>query len=386
MRINAIEIPDADIYEIVLDHFPDLIHSIDDRGTIVYANRAAERLLGYRREDLLGMDIRQIYADEVLEEMERGFRDLKRHGDKVVESVLKTREGDRVPVEIRSFGIYDDEGRFLRTFSILRDLREIKRLQASLIHQSRLAAIGELASGIAHDINNPLTVILFSNEMALREIERGTTDPRTLLEKVKVRLTHSERASQTIQKLSDHLRNFSRGMAEHQERVDLADVVEDAIFITSHRIRQADVQVQNRVEKGRFLTLGSPNQLEQVFVNLIGNACDAMAGREPRLLEIGVAPAAAGDANYWRCDVSDTGTGIPEGLREEVFQSFFTTKEKGKGTGLGLSIARGIVRNHRGDIMVESTVGKGTTFSVILPRLREEPPAGASDQPCPAGT
>ena len=150
MRIQDIEIRDADIFEILLDNFPDMIHSIDHEGNIVYTNRTASNLLGYTGEELLQMNVREIYAEEVLIALEKGFSDLKQKGDKRVESILKAKDGKKIPVEIRSFSIYDDEGNFIRTFSILRDIREIKELQNSLVHAGRLAAIGELSSGVAH--------------------------------------------------------------------------------------------------------------------------------------------------------------------------------------------------------------------------------------------
>lgn len=371
MRIEEVEIRDADIFEQLLDYFPDMIHSIDDKGKIVYTNRAAERLLGYTKEELLKMNIRDVYAPEILEALEKGFTDLKKKGDKTVpESLLKTKDNTIIPVEIRSFSIYDDEGRFLRTFSILRDIRPLKELQQSLVHAGRLAAIGELSSGVAHDINNPLTVILLANEMIFRELERKETDATTLREQVRSHAGDVQRASKSIQKLADHLRNFSRGMAEKYELVDLFDPINDALFITSNKIMKNLATTRNEVTKGRYYTSGLPNQLEQVFVNLIGNACDAVAGRKNRDITIRMAETQLDNVECWKCEVIDTGTGIPPDLLDDIFQSFFTTKEKGKGTGLGLSLSRGIIRDHKGDITVTSTPGEGSTFSVILPKVK----------------
>jgi PAS domain S-box-containing protein len=368
MRIDQIQIKDADIFEILLDNFPDMIHSIDQEGNIVYTNRTAERLLGYTGEELSRMNIRQIYADEILDLVNAGFADLKRKGDKTVESLLKSKDGTRIPVEIRSFSIYDDHGNFIRTFSILRDIRQIKELQNSLVHAGRLAAIGEMASGVAHDINNPLTVILLSNDLAIREIDKPGAPPEQRFERIKARCVDIAKASKSIQKLSDHLRNFSRGIAENKETIDLYDTIADSLFIASNKIMSARVQPTHDLSKGSCYTTGCPNQLEQIFVNLIGNACDAMTNREERKLNISIAPCLFGEVESWRIDVTDTGSGIPPEIREEIFQSFFTTKEKGKGTGLGLSISRGIAKDHRGDIQVTSEVGKGTTFSVYLQR------------------
>lgn len=368
MRIHEIEIADADIFKILLDNFPDMIHSIDDKGNIVYTNRQAEKLLGYNRDELLSMNIRQIYAEEVLEALNRGFTDLKEKGDKTVESLLKAKDGTKIPVEIRSFSIYDDEGNFIRTFSILRDTRKIKELQASLIHAGRLAAIGELASGVAHDINNPLTVILISNEMLLNEITRANAPADTTLQRIEGLAKDINKASQSIQKLADHLRNFSRGMVEKHELIDLHASTADALFITKNKIMSAGVEIANGIARGEHFISGCTNHLEQVFVNLIGNACDAMSGRPTRRLTLSVESAVLDKTECWKCNFTDTGTGISREIMEDIFQSFFTTKPRGKGTGLGLSIARGIVRDHKGDITVSSVLGEGTTFSVILPK------------------
>jgi PAS domain S-box-containing protein len=369
MRIQDIEIRDADIFEILLDNFPDMIHSIDQEGNIVYTNRTASILLGYSGEELLQMNVREIYAAEVLIALEKGFSDLKEKGDKRVESQLKAKDGTEIPVEIRSFSIYDDEGNFLRTFSILRDIREIKELQNSLVHAGRLAAIGELSSGVAHDINNPLTVILLSNEMMLKELERDHSDPISMVEKVTGHATDIQRASKSIQKLADHLRTFSRGMAEKYENLDLFDVLADALFITSNKINRSGITFDNALKKGDLIVNGMSNQLEQVFINMIGNACDAMTDSEKRKLSIKASSTEWDNVPCWRIEFSDTGKGIPEDLHEDVFHSFFTTKEKGKGTGLGLSISRGIIRDHKGEIYLESKEGKGSSFFVLLPKV-----------------
>lgn len=369
MRIQDIEIRDADIFKILLDNFPDMIHSIDHEGNIVYTNRTASTLLGYTGEELLQMNIREIYAEEVLVALEKGFSDLKQKGDKRVESLLKAKDGTKIPVEIRSFSIYDDEGGFIRTFSILRDITEIKELQNSLVHAGRLAAIGELSSGVAHDINNPLTVILLSNEMMLKELERDHSDPQRMVEKVTGHATDIQRASKSIQKLADHLRNFSRGMAEQYETLDLADVLADALFITSNKLNKSGIALENSVKKGHLNVSGMPNQLEQVFVNLIGNACDAMAGSEKRKLTIKASSTEWDNLPCWQLEFSDTGAGIPEEIQEDIFHSFFTTKEKGKGTGLGLSISRGIIRDHKGEIYLQSKKGRGTSFFVLIPKV-----------------
>jgi histidine kinase len=369
LRINEQVIHTENIFEILLDSFPDMIHSVDRDGNIVYANQTASTLLGYTNEELLTMNIRQIYAPEILPAMERGFKELKKKGDKRVESMLRAKDDSRIPVEIRSFSIYDDQGRFIRTFSILRDIRPMKELQNSLVHAGRLAAIGETASGVAHDINNPLTVILLSTEMAAHELDAGKLQDPESVQRLKSCTAGIRKAASSIEKLSNHLRNFSRGMKEKHETVDLFDPLTDALFILSNKLIRNGIQVNSSVVKATHFVHGCPNQIEQVFVNLISNACDAMENRPERRLNIAIARVDHAGAPAWKCDVTDTGSGVPEHLREEIFQSFFTTKEKGKGTGLGLSISVSIVKDHGGEIRLQSKEGEGSTFSVILPVL-----------------
>ena len=359
MIVNDTEIQNADIFEIILENFPDIIHSINENGDIVFTNRAAQTLLGYSRAELLSMNIRQLYAPDILEAVEAGFTDLKSKGDKRVESVLASKTGERIPVEIRSFSIYDDAGNFLRTFSILRDIRKIKVLEDNLIHASRLAAIGELASGVAHDINNPLTIVLLSNELlmrSLKELDGATPD----------QIERSTHFAADVQK-ADHLRNFSRGTAEAHEELDMAAVLSDALFMTASKVKRSRTDVVCDIPKEQYHIVGSPNRLEQVFVNLIANACDALEDQADAKLVIDIASAEHDGVACWECRIADNGPGIPEEHLGDIFNSFFTTKPKGKGTGLGLSISRGIARDHKGDITVETSPENGPTFSVFLP-------------------
>jgi PAS domain S-box-containing protein len=369
MRVNDTNIQNAEIFEIILDNFPDIIHSINEDGNIVFTNRAAENLLGYSHAELLSMNIREIYAPEILEAVEAGFSDLKSKGDKRVESLLLTKSGERIPVEIRSFGIYDDKGTFVRTFSILRDIRKIKELEDGLIHASRLAAIGELASGVAHDINNPLTIVLLSNELLMRNLTKLTDSDPSAIQHVERLAADVQKAAGSIQKLADHLRNFSRGIEEQHECLDIAHVMNDALFITMSKVKQSQVIVTNSIEKDTHYVNGSPNRLEQVFVNLIANACDVLSEQSDATLLIEAGSTTLDDVDCWDIRVTDNGPGIDQDHIEHIFKSFFTTKPKGQGTGLGLSVSRGIVRDHKGDISVETTMGTGTTFSVLVPKV-----------------
>ena len=367
MRIEDLDIADADIYRTVLYHFPDMVHSVDAEGMIIYVNRRAEELLGYSADELLAMNVRDLYSKEVLEKVEAGFKELKETGEKRVESEFRTRDGQRVPVEMRSFSVYDDNGRFVHTFSISRDLRAIKRLQNSLIHAGRLAAIGEMASGVAHDINNPLQVISISSQLLGDILEENRVSVTgNDLDECRELSGDIARATATIEKISNHMLAFSRKSSGQFVRTDLRKVIEEALFMTQFRIRKSHAQLHVELGAAPLYTHGSPNQLEQVFVNLITNACDAMA-EAPAPKQLTIRAERDDEEGVWKCAVSDTGAGLSDSVRKRIFEAFFTTKDTGGGTGLGLSISRGIVDNHRGDIRVQSRLGEGTTFTVVLP-------------------
>jgi len=162
---------------------------------------------------------------------------------------------------------------------------------------------------------------------------------------------------------------LSRSKIEDYEIIDLYSTLDDALFIVGNKIKKLDINIHNKVDENRYFVKGSQSNMEQVFINLLTNACDAMVGQaDERKIKLSVSPCRRSNVDCWKCDVSDTGTGIPEDMNEDIFQSFFTTKEKGKGTGLGLSIARGIVRDHNGDIEATGGETNGTTFSVYIPQ------------------
>ena len=355
-------------FDLLVEHFPDMIHSVDADGNLVYVNRAATELLGYTVDELRGLNIRRLYPPEILEAVEQGFRDVKQVGEKRVESLLMAKDGTRIPVELRTLAVQDAAGAFARTFTVSRDLRPMKTLQENLIHASRLAAIGELAAGVVHDLNNPLTAILLASTMMHRAAGNAGTPAETLREQSALYCETVREAAAAMEALTTRLRDFSRGIKEQHAPVDLFDPIHDALFILAHRLRHASVKVECPVVKGRHWILGDRNQIEQVFLNLFANACDAMETVPERTLAIGIEPLPEALPPTWCCTVRDSGAGMPPQVREQVFQSFFTTKPRGRGTGLGLSISRAIVKEHGGDIQVASEPGRGTAFSLLLPR------------------
>jgi len=367
LKIEQQEIFAENIYEPLIEHFPDIIHSVNAEGIIVLTNQKACALLGYAKDELIGMHISNIYADDVMQEVNEGFDSLILSGEQCVDSKLISKIGEEIPVEVRSFSIYDEDNKFIRTFSIIRDLRQLKNLQDTLVKSERLGAIGEMAAGIVHDINNPLMVIL-SNVDLIDDLFKNHHDdiPQNLYEVIE-HMQDITRASKSIENLARHLRSFSRGVTEDKANVDLAGAMVESLLLVKTRIDKENIKLTCDFTNEKTCVWGHANHIEQVLSNLMSNACDAMEGCEDKKLTLCLEPGRLNEKEAWVIKVTDTGMGVPKEKQKYIFNSFFTTKEKGKGTGLGLSITRGIVDELKGTVKVESEPGSDTTFIVTLP-------------------
>ncbi|MDD4101228.1 MAG: ATP-binding protein [Kiritimatiellae bacterium] len=371
MFINAKgnQLETLNVVDALIENFPDMIHSVDEEGNIVYVNRTASALLGYTEQELGAMNIRQLYPPEILGAVEQGFREVKQSGAKTVESLFIAKDGTRIPVELRTIVIHDEQGGFARTFTVSRDMRQLKEMQEHLIHAGRLAAIGELAAGVVHDLNNPLTAIILSSTVISKTLEGSNVNAKDIREQLVAYCETVNESAAVMENLTTRLRDFSRGVKEQHVPVDLFVPVNDALFIMAHRIRNHNIKVVCPVVKGRHWIRGDRNQIQQIFLNLFSNACDAMANGPERGLSIKIEAETLDGVTYWNCAVSDTGEGVPPELQEKIFKSFFTTKPRGKGTGLGLSITRAILSEHNGQIRLASEPGNGSTFSLLFPQM-----------------
>lgn len=349
----------ATVFEGIFENFPDIIHSVDAAGRIVAANRKAEELLGYSRTELIGMSVFEIYPKEIRAKVKAGFEELKQEGYKDrIESQLITKTGKVIDVEIRSISVYDLNGNFSRTFTVIRDIREVSQLKLQLNQQSKLAAIGELATGMFHDIRNPLSVILaYNNDVFPKAIAAG--DMRKL-QMIQIKM---EKAAARIAKICDHLRSFGRSEIESPEKKSISAFVEDCLLLAGPRIQEAGAKLINLAQDSKLAAVFRAGQMEQVVINLLTNAADAVEGRAVREIEI----SAEADGENVVIKISDSGPGIDSAIQGQIFESFFTTKARDKGTGLGLSICRGIVSNNQGELTCKSEVGEGATFILKFP-------------------
>jgi len=250
-----------------------------------------------------------------------------------------------------------------RLFSDLKQsLQELKQTRAQLIQADKLSALGRMIAGVAHEINNPLPTIM--GYAQLLQGEEVSDQVRRDLERISEAAKRSQR---TVQ----NLLAFARASKPQRDYLDINQVIEETLALRSYQLKVDNIEVVKRLEGNLPWTMADRYQLQQVFLNLINNAQQAMAEQGGGRLAVR-SELRTGDTI--RVTVSDTGPGIPEEIMPRLFEPFFTTKEVGKGTGLGLSVSYGIVSEHRGRIWAESEEGKGANFIVELPVQREAKP------------
>ncbi len=242
--------------------------------------------------------------------------------------------------------------------------RENKVLEDKLIRSERLAIVGQMAAGYAHELNNSLTSILGYTELVQTTLSKNYPELKDLLEKISTIFNQTERAS----KLSQNLLNLSRKAPSEREPTDIRKILEQILSFTEHRALSKDFKVVTDFEPSLPLISVNPGRVEQVFLNLILNAFHAMT--KGGTLTIRVKRVRQDMGDVLRLEFSDTGHGISQQHLKEIFDPFFSTKEESGGTGLGLFISRKIVENYQGSIEVESQEHEGTTFIVEFPGLK----------------
>ena len=245
------------------------------------------------------------------------------------------------------------------TAEMRRREQELRDKQEQLVQAGKLATLGELTTGVAHELNNPLNNIGLFVGNAVDLIELAGTEKGQIVRELGHAMQQVSKATQII----SHLRTFGRAAPASREAISLRQVIERALSLMQEQLRLREIEVTVDLGPVEPVVLGNAIQLEQVFINLLTNARDAVAGSRRKTIWI------SGSARSGVVEVAfaDTGPGIPAGLERRIFDPFFTTKDVGKGTGLGLSITYGIIKEHGGTISVVSAPGEGATFLIHLP-------------------
>jgi len=336
----------------------------DMKGDILIFNKGAENILGYKAEEVVGkMNIRSIYQPGVAEEVMSKLRSPDYGGVGRLTSfpiIHKRKDGDLVEGDLSAALIYDEKGKEVASVGIFKDLRErlkmereLQKIQQALLQSEKLAAMGRLTSQIAHELNNPIYGIMNTLELLKTEIP-PTSKRRRILD-----LSLSE-----AQRLAEMLRNmlsFSKPEEETRRPIRINELIEGILLVMDKQMRESNIKIETFFDEQIPEVMASTNQMRQVLLNMFKNAKEAMPKGGTLTVQT------RREDNKILIDIQDTGMGIPEGIRDKIFDAFFTTKQAVKGVGLGLSVCYGIIKDHGGEIKVESEEGKGSHFTIILP-------------------
>jgi PAS domain S-box-containing protein len=378
-------------FRALIEDGSDLIAILGVEGTIKYASPSHKRLLGYESEDLLGKEafsfIHSEDVETVIAALTAEVQETASRGS--IEFRFRHKNGAWHVLESTGRNLLDSptiNGILINSRDITERARmeeEKQLLQAQLAQAQKLQSLGTLAGGVAHDFNNLLTPIIGFGELLKKAVSPGTVAWDNLQEVLK--------AGQRAKELVQQLLAFSRPTQQTQVPVVLNEVVKDCLALLRAGL-PSTIELYHTFDPAAGMVLADPTQLHQVIMNLGVNALQALEGQRGRL-EIFVRQEVAGEkfavlhlplvpGSYCTLVVHDTGCGISPDVQARIFDPFFTTKDVGKGSGLGLSVVHGIVSNHGGAILVESAPGKGSTFTVYLPRI-ETPVTLSLEEPRP---
>jgi PAS domain S-box-containing protein len=377
----------------ILSTMGDSLILIDPDGKIVETNQATLNLLGYTKDELIGKPSDILFQEGMVPFKTINLEKLSEKGLKT-ESLINftTKHGQNIPISFSGSVMSDKDHQLMGMVCIAKDMREILRLQAreqeliieearnevlqeraqelqkaydrlkaaqtQLIQSDKMAVVGRLAGGVAHEINNPIGVILGFAQSILKRIPEN--DPRYMP------LRSIEREAMRCKKLVENLLTFSRIGKTQKERVDINHAIEETLSIIEAQTKVKDIEIVRKYETGLPLTIVNKNQIQQVMVNICNNAVDAMADGGT----ITITTKQVGE--HIEIEISDTGVGMTGEIKQRIFEPFFTTKDIGKGTGLGLSLCYEIIQQHEGTIEVESEAGKGAKFVIKLPERQGE--------------
>ena len=356
----------------LLDSSVDCIVVTNMKGKVIFFNKAAEKLTGYRTEDVIRFFyITKFYSLEVARDIMKNLRSDDFGGRGKLDNmrvVLFEKKGEEIPVIVSASIVYEGE-KEIASLGIFTDLREkikmekeLQKAQMRLLQAEKMASLGSLSAGVAHEINNPLGGVLIYASLLMEDFE-ASNDPR--VEDLKKIVEEGTRCKEIVKSLLE----FGRQTESRLQPMDINQAINDGLFFLENQALFHNIEIIKQLDPLLPLVQGNSNHLKQVLMNMMVNAAEAMSEKAGSLtIKTGINP----DGTLIIISFKDTGMGIPPEIQSKIFDHFFTTKEVGKGTGLGLSTSYGIIQSHHGNIDVESEVGKGTIFSIFLPIAGEK--------------
>jgi two-component system, NtrC family, sensor kinase len=378
--------------EAIINSIQDFMIVISPHMRIEEVNQAFLDQMGYTQEEVIGKKCYDIFQ-KLDSHCSPEF--IKCPLKKVVESGTPSRqvltrvdrEGQQRYLDVKVFPVWEEKGRISKFIEVSRDIsdskkeeeemtrrlekmvedrtQQLKETHSKMLHQDKMASLGKLSASVVHEINNPISGIL-NLVMLMNRIMEGGTLQRKSVEQFKQYLNLMETETRRISRIVSNLLAFSRHSKMEFGRVRLNQLIEKSLFLNANLLKLHSIKVEENLDPALPELTGSEDQLQQVFMNLISNAAEALeSGQGERVLKMQTRHLP--EKACVSVAVADTGVGIPKENLSKLFEPFFSTKKKGKGVGLGLSVAYGIIQEHGGSIQVQSEVGKGTTFSIELP-------------------
>jgi len=352
-RLHALE----ERYDDIIEHSADAIITIDQENIIRTWNQGARMIFAWEKEEIIGRNQENFIPRDLLDKDELGSiaAGIEQHGYvRNYETERLDKNGKRIIVQLTESPIKTDKGDIIGRSQIMRDITHNRIQEQQFQHSERLASIGHMAAGIAHEVGNPLTAI----SSLVQLMQRRTSDVFLTDNLSKIR-EHINRITKIVHDLVD----FSRPTLMSRNSSDVNKIVDSAVGLLKHDSRTRNIDFVIDTQPGLPATMAVPDQLYQVLVNLLLNVVDAVVECDDKHIAV-VTETVDHDVQI---KVIDNGCGIPDEIRNRIFEPFFTTKEVGKGTGLGLSVSHGIIKRMGGEIFVDSKVMKGTTFIIRLP-------------------
>jgi len=341
----------------ILDHSPDLILTTDNDGNVTEFNRGAEQVLGRARDTVIGASYRSLFRDGGDDLIEQ----IRSHGRLTnYESHFRRGDGAEMTLELNASVLKDEDGATTGTVWVGRDVTELKSAQLQLLQAKKLSSIGEVISGVAHELNNPLSGVLgFSQLLVARHPDSPVTrDVEKIYE-----------SAQRCQKIVKNLLSFARVHKPERKYLGINGIIDKTLELRRYQLQVNDIEVIRDFDPELPRTMLDFHQVQQVLLNLVNNAQHAMMAHREQPGRLSVRTRVVGEVI--EVQVSDNGEGMTEDTLERVFDPFFTTKEPGRGTGLGLSVSYGIVKEHGGRIYARTRSGRGSTFVIEFPIRRE---------------
>ncbi len=342
----------------------DGVIAADLKGKILIFNDAASEISGYGvAEALDNLNIRQIYPGEGAKDVMKKLRSEDYGGKGKLKSYqvnFLRKSGEIIPISLNAAVVYEKDAE-VATIGFFHDLRanikmkkELEKTQVQLMQAEKMASLGKLAAGVAHQLNNPLGGITLFTKLVMEEYDHD----EKVMEDLKRILKDAERCRDTVKELLEFARQTRQEMRLH----DINQALSRTLFLLENQTLFQNIRIEKQLSDNLPKVPGDIQQLNHLFMNIILNAAQAMEGKGKLTLKTCMIEG----QDKVRIEIADTGPGIPDDVMPHIFDPFFTTKEEGKGTGLGLSMAYGIVQNHGGTIKAASFPGQGTAFTVEL--------------------